>query len=105
MGPGRDRWGQGVPEKANCWGGIWAWEGGFFPHPIPHSLLRIARREWQEEKERVLGNRQVGQDPSWSKVVGEEVPGKEEGEGLAMGKGVVPEENLVREQEHQVGKR
>lgn len=65
-----------------------------FPHPIPHSLLRIARREWQEEKERVLGNRQVGQDPSWSKVVGEEVPGKEEGEGLAMGKGVVLEEKL-----------
>lgn len=36
--------------------------------------------------------------------VGEEMPGREEGERLAFGKGVGREENPVREQEQQVGK-
>lgn len=71
-----------------------------FPSPCP--LLCTSRKDWQEDKELVLGNRQVGQDPSWSKVVGEEVPGEEEGEGLAMGKGVGRGENPMREQEQQV---
>lgn len=105
MGPGRDGWGQGFPEKAPMLGRDLGLGRRFLSHPHPHPLLCTARREWQEEEEQVLGNRQVGQDPSWSKVVGEEVPGKEEGEGLAMQKGVGREENPVREQEQQVGKR